>query len=640
MINLKFKTQNLALFLLLALYIALAATYSVVTPLGEGPDEPGHAAYAFFLARTGRLPNQRTREVPGEGHQPPLAYALAAPMLLWLPAKERALELPGNPRFVWAGGDQVNVAGHGSREFWPWPSAVLGWHMARLVSVLCGAATVWFTYLAARRLTNSASQSKIPLLAASLVAFNPQFLFTSGLISNDALLAALSAALLWLALRQHAGARSQEPPARSQELIGQRNDREHANQGNIGGVGNALALGIVLGLALLTKLSAVVLVPVALLGAVSIDTAKLSSRLRVLSSCLLVLLATGATCGWWYWRNWQLYGDPLGLAAFQSEFTTQPFDSTSAAAWVGALAQLHSSFWARFGWMNVAPPGWVLWALGVLEAVAACGWALTLMRRPTDDRRPMQHMQALIVVALLAGTFVWLLAFARTAGLVAWQGRLLFPALPAIALVLAVGIARLVAQVEQHWPMQLALLDMGMCIPVGFAALALWLPFGVIARAYPPQVLPERTALATLGTPVYGRFTPGGRHGAELRGYQIAGDVRPGATLDIALVWHALGRQTRNWTVFVHLVDANEQIVAQDNREPRNGAYPMGLWVKGDWVEDMHTLLLPATLPTGTYWLRIGTFDAAGTQERTGVYTEHNRLIGDYLELGTIQVKN
>ena len=27
----------------------------VVTPLGEGPDEPGHARYLFFLAREGRL---------------------------------------------------------------------------------------------------------------------------------------------------------------------------------------------------------------------------------------------------------------------------------------------------------------------------------------------------------------------------------------------------------------------------------------------------------------------------------------------------------------------------------------------------------------------------------------------------------
>ena len=231
--NSKLKTQNRELFVLLALYVALAATYSFITPLGEGPDEPGHAAFVFFLAREGRLPDQRINEVPGEGHQPPLAYTLAVPAALWLPREERVFELAGNPRFMWAGGDQVNAAAHGTRELWPWRGPVLAWHLMRLFSVACGVVTVAMTYLAARdlrltiddlrgdlrftiddlRLPNNDSEpiqnpkSKIqnpfvnPLLAAALVAFNPQFLFVNGLASNDALLAALCAAALsslWL----------------------------------------------------------------------------------------------------------------------------------------------------------------------------------------------------------------------------------------------------------------------------------------------------------------------------------------------------------------------------------------------------------------------------------------------------------
>lgn len=38
--------------------------------------------------------------------------------------------------------------------------------------------------------------------------------------------------------------------------------------------------------------------------------------------------------GWWYLRNWQLYGDPLGLQAFRAEFTTQVFEVTNPAAWL------------------------------------------------------------------------------------------------------------------------------------------------------------------------------------------------------------------------------------------------------------------------------------------------------------------
>ena len=87
-------------------FVVLATLYSVVTPLGEGPDEPGHARYMFFLAREGRLPVQQTdaatSDVPGEGHQPPLAYALVAPLAAWLPREERQFDMPGNPRFTWA----------------------------------------------------------------------------------------------------------------------------------------------------------------------------------------------------------------------------------------------------------------------------------------------------------------------------------------------------------------------------------------------------------------------------------------------------------------------------------------------------------------------------------------------------------
>src|SRR5437773_1606075 len=131
--------QHVSINILIVLFVGLAAVYSVVVPLGEGPDEPGHAAYVFFLAREGRLPVQRVEpqqsDVPGEGHQPPLAYALAAPMVAWLPPEERQFDLPGNPRFTWAGGDELNAVAHGSREYPPWRGAVLAWHLARLVSV-------------------------------------------------------------------------------------------------------------------------------------------------------------------------------------------------------------------------------------------------------------------------------------------------------------------------------------------------------------------------------------------------------------------------------------------------------------------------------------------------------------------------
>jgi hypothetical protein len=672
------NVKHRAITVILAAFLVLATLYSVLTPLGEGPDEPGHARYMFFLAREWRLPVQRadaaTSDVPGEGHQPPLAYALVAPLAAWLPREEREFDMPGNPRFTWARASagpstgsegaaeqavELNAVAHGSREYLPWRGFVLAWHLARLASVALGAATVVLTYLVARALIDERRKTKdeivqmsfalrpssfVPLLAAALVAFNPQFLFISALVTNDALLVTLSVALVWLAVRRPT------------------TDDRRPTIGVI--VRYASLMGFVLGLALITKQSAVILVPVALLAvleqsrsaAISMSRRageRASPRQLVTVSALLAFgFTTALISGWWYARNWQLYGDPFGLAAFQAEFMTQPFDATSAAAWIAALAQLHGSFWARFGWMNVSPPGWVIWAFVLVELGGLVGWLRWLggRRRTKDAGRRTQDEGSFFrlsssilrlwrwwpILALPLLAVGWVVSFALTAGLVAWQGRLLFPALPALAILLAWGLSGLIVGSRQSAVGKVARL-MSWLLPTVSCLLALWLPFGVIRPAYPLHTLPEAVALERLGTQVYGRFGVPGEPGAELRGWQLSGPTRPGDRPELALIWHALGRQNRNWTVFVHLVDAQGQIVAEDNRPPQDDAFPMLQWVAGDWVEDRHPLALPASLAPGEYHIRVGLFFPR-TERRAGVYSKRGTLRGDYLDIGTLVV--
>ena len=168
--------------------------------------------------------------------------------------------------------------------------------------------------------------------------------------------------------------------------------------------------------------------------------------------------------------------------------------------------------------------------------------------------------------------------------------------------------------------------------------LSLWLPFGVIRPAYPFHTLPEARALERIGTPVYGRFGVAGEPGAELRGWRLEGAPQPGDAPEVVLIWHALARQNRDWVVFVHLVDPNDRIVAEDNREPQDGAFPMTQWVAGDWVEERHPLPLPPELVPGTYTLRIGLYDPRTRGERAGVYDRRAKLSGDYLDVGNVHV--
>jgi hypothetical protein len=594
---------------LLALFLLLATVYNAAIPLGEGPDEPGHMAYVLFLAREGRLPVQRAdpaaSDVPGEGHQPPLAYLLALPGVLWLPPAERTLEhhLTDNPAFRWNGGDEPAAFVRASHEYWPWQGLTLAWHLVRGIAALLGAATVYCTWRAARLLFGPNWPAGAPLLAAGLVAFNPQFLFTAALVTNDTLLAALSAAVCWLGL--HIATR---PAAAS------------------GGTRRALALGALFGLALLTKQSALLLAPFvgwALWRGSATWRHTLTQGTAAGAAALLL-------AGWWFGRNWQLYGDPAGLAAFQATYATQPFEWGSLAAWGSALAQLFASFWAVFGWISLPAPGWVLalYALLTLAALAA------LLRRGV---RPAALLRGpwLGVVLLVALALAWTLSFALVAGLVAWQGRMLFPALPAIAIGLAAGLATFGATLPR------------LLLPL-LAMLALALPLGVMMPAYEWRTLPPAAAQHMLAQPeterVYARYAKPWEQGVVLRGWHAPPEpIAAGTTVDIRLLWHALERVEHNWTVFVHLVDAEGEIVAEHNSIPQRGAFPLPRWTPGDWVTDTHPLPLPPDLPAGTYTLRVGLYLPWQSDPRQGrrqeVWNAAGEPLGDVAAIGTLTVR-
>jgi len=154
--------RNAALALILLLYLLFATLYNLSVPIGEGPDEPGHFRYVLFLASEQRLPVQhaeaKASDVPGEGHQPPLAYLLATPAVAWLVAEERVLEMSANGSFLWVGGDEPAAFHRGSREYWPFSAQIRAWHLARAVNLIWGVATIVCTYLAARMLLSQKSE--------------------------------------------------------------------------------------------------------------------------------------------------------------------------------------------------------------------------------------------------------------------------------------------------------------------------------------------------------------------------------------------------------------------------------------------------------------------------------------------------
>lgn len=604
-----------ALAALLVAFLTLHILYNLTVPLGEGPDEPGHLAYVLFLATERRLPVQRpapyASDVPGEGHQPPLAYLLAVPAVAWLPPEQRQIRLTANPRFLWAGGDEPSAFMRGSWERWPWEGLALAWHLARGISGLWGATTLLCTWLAARRL--APDNPTLAILAAALVAFNPQALFISALVSNDALLMALGAAILCWCLDR--------PPSAAL-------------------TGWAVGAGMLFGLALLTKQSALPLGPLLLWGG---WRAARGQPARFAAVTFIWSMTAAGIAGWWFGRNAWLYGDPFGLALFRAEFAGQPFTWSDPRAWSSALAHLFTSFWARFGWMSLHPPGWTLGIYGVIVLLALVGWPRIIARAAAVGFASAEGWIGPLIALVMAG--VWTLTFALTAGLVAWQGRMLFPALAAIGLLLATGLIGLgepqtvLDASDGPRSRQTRLAVPAAIMTLGLFLLAGAMPLGVIRPAYSWVALAPHQARMSAGTPVYARFAAPWEQGVVLYGWRLEQPPRLGEPLVITLTWHSLEPIPHDWMVFVHLVDGSETIVAKNDSRPLGGKAPFPLWTPGDWMRDTHVLTLPADLPPGTYRLRVGLFSPDQGGKRQPVWDAAGRAAGDFASLGVVIIE-
>jgi 4-amino-4-deoxy-L-arabinose transferase-like glycosyltransferase len=77
----------------------------------------------------------------------------------------------------------------------------------------------------------------------------------------------------------------------------------------------------------------------------------------------------------------------------------------------------------------------------------------------------------------------------------------------------------------------------------------------------------------------------------------------------ITLLWKAAATPEEAYTVFVHLLDANGQVVAQDDAQPVGGSRPTTSWVSGEYLTDAHKLTFNRPDYRGLATLEIGLYD-------------------------------
>ncbi len=574
--------RHLAFAVLLALYLALASFYSVVTPLFESPDEVWHYEYVRWLVEGHGLPRpEEVGEAPWhqEGSQPPLYYLAAAALTAPISTANAADVIRYNPHAAIGQAEAFgnkNVVAHGQADGWPWRGVALAAHVVRFFSVLLGAVTVTSTYLLARALF----PERLPpaLLAAALVAFNPQFLFLSGTVNNDNLVTAACAfGLYWLTMlmgRRDAAGRP-AAPTWSQLII----------------------LGLTVGVAALSKLSGLFLAPLAAAG-----LSWLAWQRRSLRDWLLWGLTTAAAAavvaGWWYLRNALLYGDPLGLEAMFAILPRRAEPPALAELLVRAES-VWRSYWAVFGWFNVVAAEWVYIFFSALALAGLAGLlaaALLAARRAAPDAaanpaRPWQLLlQAVWLAAMVA--LLWRWATMRYP-----QGRLLFPAAPALAVLLAWGLLSWLPRRAQGAGAGILTAAL-----VTIAALA---PLQWIAPAYAAPVVGETPAPLSEAAE-FGSLL-------ALRSASVSADeLHVGNTLVVDLAWEALAPIPADYSVFVHLTDENEILQAQRDSWPGAGSLPTRDWTPGAFVLDRHSLTIPLTAPApARLRVDVGVYDYA-----------------------------
>jgi len=290
----------------------------------------------------------------------------------------------------------------------------------RLLSTLCSAGVVWLTWLIARRLFPQ--NMPLVLSAMAFVAFLPMHLAIGASVNNDALTNLLFAGVLYaFAL----------PPAAAPWRDGVR-------------------CGVLLGLALLTKATALILVPTVVIGLALRYGRAWRATLIALA---LTLAIAGVLSGWWFVRNAMLYEDPLLQKTFMRVFagTAKAEDFYAQGMSVGEYGRLVAdwtfrSFWFAYGTPQTARTGLpnFLPDSVYLGLLAWCGLALVGLgvrafqnlknRSPAEPTRRVWWIVAGILTGLVLASFVlFVRVFFQT------QGRYFYPALVPIALTLTLG---------------------------------------------------------------------------------------------------------------------------------------------------------------------------------------------------------
>jgi hypothetical protein len=103
----------------------------------------------------------------------------------------------------------------------------------------------------------------------------------------------------------------------------------------------------------------------------------------------------------------------------------------------------------------------------------------------------------------------------------------------------------------------------------------------------------------------------------QLIGYEFSSPtVKAGEPLTVTLYWQTRSFLLTSYKSFVHVTDADGNLVAQSDAVPRNWTYATTGWLPGEWIGDPHVLNVPPSAK-GNMQVWAGMYDAETLQRLT-----------------------
>ncbi|MBV7328684.1 glycosyltransferase family 39 protein [Chloroflexi bacterium TSY] len=569
----------------LIIFLITGFSYSLVVPPFETPDELYHYAFVRHLAQGNWLPVQSAEETgpwSQEGSQAPLYYLMAG----WL---TRGIDqndfdqlnrindrsnigdplYPGNKnRMLYSARSTCFFRCDGPLDL-PLRNTNLAMHLGRWISLAMGGLTLWFLYLTGK--LAFPTEPTIQIIALLLVATIPQFVFISASVSNDNAINVASAAAVYYLARLLAK-QDQAPILFVEWLI----------------------LGILLGIAALSKLQGLGLWLLAALTGLILAWKRRDWQLP-LRAILPVALPALLICGWWYWRNYTLYDDWLGVTHLL-DINGRRDSLPDWESLVGELRGLRYSFWGLFGWFNILLPTFIYRILDWVTLIAILGLLIALIRKLTNLRfatkllipndRLIQFL--LVVWASLSLALIAYWSSQATGS----QGRLLFPGITAFALLLSAGWYCAISLVNRWFPDRVRRYTL-FTIPILLLGCSIYALVWLLPNAYAAPKPIADLPTDVIPVDISYRDPTEGSSQFHLSAIDIpTGRYYPGDRIPATLYLSIDEPADDDYQMFIQLLDETGAEIANLTTHPGWGRNPTTLWQPGVIYPDRYQIEL------------------------------------------------